>query len=331
MPIMKKHSHATKYDTTAIKALIALTTLAGFSSCRHKDLYMDEGMTSRIEVKFDWRDAPDATPGSMALYMYESDGNSPLRYIFSDISGGEIKAPFGTRHAICLNADIEGWGKVRNRENIETYEVYTPDAEALTAQSLRSEGIPRAEGTENERLAAAPGMLWGTRTNDIKIVPHEGTQTVTLYPHECVCHYVVDIYDVDNLEGVETTAVDATISGMAEAYNHGMQSGNETPATMAFTLTGDEEAKSLHGEFLTFGECPTNKVNHHLMVYTVLDDGTRWYRNFDVTDQVTNAPDPTHVHIVVRGLQLPKTVDPGHTSVIPDVNDWQSVNIGLQM
>lgn len=280
-------------------------------------------MTSRLEVKFDWRNAPEANPGSMVFYLYEKDGNSPLRYIFSDINGGEIKAPFGTRHAICLNADIDGWGKVRNRENIETYEIYTPDAEALSAQRLRSEGIPRAEGTENERLAATPGMLWGTRTNDIRIVPHEGTQTITMYPHECVCHYIVDVFDVDNLEGVESTEVDATLSGMAEAYNHGMQSGNETPATMAFTLTGDDTAKSLHGEFLTFGECPTNKVNHYLMVYTVLSDGTRWYRKFDVTDQVTSAPDPTHVHIIVRGLDLPRTVDPGHTSVKPDVNEWQ--------
>ncbi len=326
----EKHSHAIRHSYT-IKTLLALTALTGLASCRHKDLYMEEDMTSRLEVKFDWRDAPEANPNSMALYMYESDGNSPLRFIFSNKTGGEIKVPFGTRHAICLNADINSWGIVRNRENIEMYEVYTPDADALSAQSLRSEGIPRAEGTENERLAATPGMLWGTRTNDIKVVPHEGTQTITMYPHECVCHYMVDVYDVDNLEGVEKTAIDGTLSGMAEAYNHGMQSGNETPATMAFTMTGDPASKSLHGEFLTFGECPTNKVNHYLMVYTVLNDGSRWYRKFDVTDQVSQAPDPTHVHIIVRGLDLPKTVDPGHTTLTPDVNEWQSVNIGLSM
>lgn len=313
--------------------LPAVALFAGLlSSCRHKDLYMDDAMSSRLQVVFDWRNAPDANPQSMAMYLYEFDGNNPMRFIFSGRDGGEIKAPFGTRHALCLNADNTDWLRMRKVENVETMELLTLDADALPAQRLRSESIPRAEGTEDERMAQTPGMLWGSRLNNIEIAPHEGTQTITMYPQEQICYYTVDILDVDNLDGVSSSSIDATLSGMAEGCALGQQTATDTPVTMSFTLSSSG-SDSLHGEFLTFGECPHTSAKHYLTVYMVLKDGSGWYHSYDVTDQVTNAPDPRHVHIVVRGLPLPEPPDSGAggTSLIPTVNDWQPVYIDLQM
>ena len=311
--------------------LLTASALSLLPSCRHKDLYMEEDMTSRLQVVFDWRDAPDATPASMAMYLYENEGGNPMRFIFSNSTGGEIKAPFGTHHAICMNADINDWARMRNSENIETLEISTLDSESLPVQRIRSETVPRAEGTENERMATTPHMLWGSRLNNISIVPHEGTQTITLYPHECICYYTVDILDVTNLEGVESSAVDGSLSGMAEAYNHGADSPTDIPVTMTFTLIGDAAKKSLHGEFLTFGECSLTAQKHYLTAYMVLSDGSRWYKTFDVTDQVSKADDPRHVHIIVSGLELPQPPSEGSQSLTTDVNEWQSVNIGIQM
>lgn len=301
------------------------------SSCRHKDLYMEEEMTSELQVVFDWRNAPDANPESMAMYLYEEDGHSPMRFIFSNKTGGLIKAPFGTHHAICLNADNTDWAKMRNHENIETLEIYTQDAEEIGSRADNSSTVPRPEGTENERIAATPGMLWGSRSNNIAITPHEGMQTITMYPQECVCHYIVDVYDVSNLEDVESSAVDATLSGMAEGYNHGQQSATDNTVSFKFDLKGNAAEKNLHGEFLTFGECPNTSAKHYLTLYMVLTDGSKWYHSFDVTDQVTKAPDPTHVHIIVRGLDLPEPPKEGDSELKTDVNEWQAVNIGLKM
>ena len=322
--LWKTHRLLSKTLFTSLMLLLA-------TSCRHKDLYMEEDMTSQLQVEFDWRNAPEADPESMALYLYEEDGHSPMRFIFSNKTGGLIKAPFGIHHAICLNADNTDWVRMRGNESVESLEIYTMDAEAIGSRADDSTTVPRPEGTENERIAATPGMMWGSRSNNISIVPHSGMQTITMYPQEAVCHYTVDVYDVNNLEEVESSAVDATLSGMAEGYSHGQQSATDNSVTMKFDLTGNPSEKNLHGEFLTFGECPTTVAKHYLTLYMVLTDGSKWYHSFDVTDQVTKAPDPTHVHIIVRGLDLPEPPKEGNTGLKTDVNEWQAINIGLQM
>ncbi len=312
--------------------VVAAAGAAMMTSCRHKDLYMEESMSSSLEVVFDWSEAPGANPESMALYLYENDGTSPLRYIFDNNRGGFIKAPYGTHHAICMNADNTDWARMRNKDNIETLEIFTQDAETLGAQDVQSRSIPRAEGTADERLAMTPGMLWGSRKNNIGIYPHQGVQTITMYPVEAVCHYTVDVLDVKNIGGIASASIDATLSGMAEGYNHGQEAATDTPVTMTFTLAANKTSDSMHGEFLTFGECPHITKKHYLTVYMILSDGSQWYRSYDVTDQVAGAPDPRHVHIVVRGLELPEPPSGGSgMNILPDVNEWQVVNIGLKM
>lgn len=316
---------------TPIISIVITFASIYFTSCRHKDIYMEEEMTSQLEVVFDWRNSPEANPESMAMYLYEDDGHSPIRYIFSNKIGGLIKAPFGPHHAICLNADNTDWARMRNNENIETLEIYTQDASAIGSRADNANTIPRPEGTENERIATTPGMMWGSRSNNIAITPHDGMQTITMYPQEAVCHYIVDVYDVTNLENVESSAVDALLSGMAEGYSHGQESPTDNTASYKVELKGNATEENLHGEFLTFGECPTTETKHYLTLYMVLTDGSKWYHSFDVTDQVTKAPDPKHVHIIVRGLDLPEPPKDGDSELKTNVNEWQAVNIGLSM
>lgn len=301
------------------------------TSCRHKDLYMEEEMTSELQVVFDWSYSPEADPESMALYLYDEDGRNPMRFIFSGKNGGMIRAPFGLHHAICMNADNTDWACMRNHESVETLEIFTQDAQIIGSRAEDSSTVPRPQGTENERIAATPGMLWGSRSNDITIKPHNGTQTITLYPKEAVCHYIVDVYDVNNLDGVESTTIDATLSGMSEGYNHGQQSSTDKTVSMKTELHANTSEKNLHGEFLTFGECPTTVAKHYLTLYMILTDGSKWYHSFDVTDQVSKAPDPTHVHIIVRGIDLPEPPKGESTELDTDVNEWQAINIGMQM
>lgn len=324
---MKTHKWKTHLKSLSLLSLIAVSSV----SCHHKDVYMEEEMTSQLQVVFDWSNAPEADPTSMALYLYEEDGNQPMRFIFSNKTGGLIKSPFGIHHAICLNADNTDWACMRGNENVESLEIYTQNATAIGSRAEAPSRLPRPEGTENERIAATPGMLWGSRTNNISITPHSGMQTITMYPEEVVCHYIVDVYDVTNLENIESSAVDATLSGMAEGYSHGQQSATDNTVSMKINMTGDSHKKCLHGEFLTFGECPSNDARHYLTLYMILTDGSKWYHSFDVTDQVRNASDPKHVHIIIRGLDLPEPPRQGDTELSTDVNEWQPVEIGLTM
>lgn len=58
------------------------------TSCEHKDLCYDHSHTSRIRVVFDWKNAPDATPETMRLYLFPVDGGKPQAYEFTDYREG---------------------------------------------------------------------------------------------------------------------------------------------------------------------------------------------------------------------------------------------------
>lgn len=63
------------------------------TSCEHKDLCYDHSHTTKIQVIFDWKNAPDATPETMRLYLFPVDGNKPQAYEFTDYRGGSVNVP----------------------------------------------------------------------------------------------------------------------------------------------------------------------------------------------------------------------------------------------
>lgn len=312
-----------------IQTYLSLPLLVSLGACEHKDLCFDHYHAGMVTLVFDWRNAPDANPESMVAMFFGDKNEESLRYILQGKDGGTISLPYGNYSGLSLNGDDNDWVRLRNVNDIESYETYTDDIYTTEAYGLSTRGVPRAPGTEQERMARTPGMLWTNRQDNITHT--EGAvDTITFYPEEAVCHYMVDIYEVTNLEYVDRAEIDGTISGMAEGFNHGSKRPTDNHVTMPFTLTADISAQSLHAEFLTFGESPHAPGQHILTLYLYLNDGSKWYYNFDVTDQVHNAPDPRHVHIILTGLSLPHpiTADGGFK---PEVNDWQTEKIDLKM
>lgn len=290
---------------------------------------------SEIYVAFDWRNAPDANPSSMMAYFFPATRGDAILYTFSNAEGGEITIPYGYYAGIGLNGDNTEWAGMRNTDDPESFEVYTRDAENLEAYGILSRSVPRAEGTEHERMAKTPGMIWSDRKDNINLSADDdadgnGVHTITFYPEEAICHYTVDILDIAHSEYLHGAEVDATLSGMGEGFLAGKHTATDVAVTMPFTLKSDTKANSLNGQFLTFGECCSTAHSHMLTVYVYLTDGTKWYHAYDVTDQVTSAPDPRNVHIVVRGLDLPQPIT-GGSGFQPDVNEWNNININLSM
>lgn len=306
---------------------ISLCLLMAFSSCRHKDLFLER--SGEVEVVYDWRYAPDANPASMVAIFYGDPSVDFYRFILEGREGGDISLPVGSYSGLSVNGDDNDWVKLRNISTIDNYETYTIDAWSTEAYGLPTRSIPRADGTEDERMAQTPGMLWTSRRDSI-VHSLDGQETIIFYPQEAVCHYTVDIYDVPNLEYVNRAEIDGTISGMAEGYNHGKKCPTDRHVTMPFTLTSDVADSTLHAEFLTFGESPADPGQHIITVYLYLTDGSKWYYNFDVTSQVHDAADPRHVHIVLRGMPIPHPIsDEG--GFRPNVTDWQTEEIEMQM
>lgn len=298
-------------------ALLALV----LTSCEHKELCLDHTHIQNVKVVFDWRNAPDASPSSVTALFFPTDKSQAQRYNFVGRDGGPIRLSIGAYSALGMNNDHTDWARFRGTDDIETFEVYTDDATMLTVLGIDIRNIPRARETETERFASAPGMLWNHRLDDVYLDVDTLSHTITFYPEEAVCHYTVTILDVENLKYLHGAFLDATLSGMAEGFYHGAHAPTETPVTMPFVMKTSGNEDELYGQFLTFGECTGSSNKHIVTLYMMFDDGTAMYYTFDVTDQVTNAPDPHHVDIVIRGLKLPKPITNGG-GFKPNVDDW---------
>ncbi|MDE6408759.1 MAG: DUF5119 domain-containing protein [Muribaculaceae bacterium] len=304
-----------------------------FSSCRHKDIDFEDIPMQEVNVVFDWQKSPEANPASMALYLFYDPSESPdstLRYDFANNRGGTVRIPYGGFSGLAFSSDNTDWAHFRNSEDIETFEIYTREAVSLPTSGLRTRALPRAREAEEETMVEAPGMIWSARNDGMSLRRGERSKTLVFYPEELICHYTVDIIDVANISSIEGSATDATLSGMAGGYMQGRGEATDTRHTLPFIMVKDETNKSLHGEFLTFGESPKTQNPHKLGLYAVLEDGNKYFYSFDVSNQVYDAKDPKHVHIIVKGLSLPEPVTEG-SGFIPDVDDWESVNVDISM
>lgn len=308
---------------------LALLFLIVTTGCDHKDLCFEENHTMLINVVFDWRNAPEADPESMVLRMYNRDDGSTLRYVFQNKTGGTIKVPCGSYDAICVNGDINNWAHLRNTDEIDTYEVFTSDATELQSLGVPVKAISRADESSQQRMAETPHTLFTDRQDKIELPVTTTQKTVTLYPDDKLCHYIVDIYDVVNTQALQGTSVDGVLSGMAEGLLVGGKSSTDTPVSMPFVMKATD-GSTLHSEFLTFGETAHGTNSHKLTVYIMLTDGSQWSQSFDVSQQIYQATDPRHVHIILHGLTLPTPIN--HTGGLqPDVNGWVSEKIELKM
>ena len=311
-------------------AAAAAAVLAAATSCEHKDLCYDHSDAVDVEVVFDWCNAPDASPESMSLYLFPAGGEA-LRYEFTDCRGGTIRVPVGSYEALCLNSDTENV-TYRNAECRETFEVTTRTADLLSGLSVLgvlSDGVPRVDGTESERVILPPDMLWSDYAESVELKPTAGTPTVTLSPEMSICRYTVEIRNAANLKYV--SGISVSLSSMAESLYPGVgcDATCKTGATIPFDAAVSADKSTVTGELFAFG-CPSARKTHTLTVYAVLSDESKWYYTYDVTDQIHSAPDRRDVHIVLDGLPLPKPIVNGG-GFQPDVDDWQSVNVDIEM
>lgn len=312
-------------------AAAAAAVLAAATSCEHKDLCYDHSDAVDVKVAFDWKDAPGAAPASMSFYLFPAGGGEALRYDFTDCTGGTIRVPVGSYEALCLNSDTENIN-YRNTECRETFEVTTRAADLLSGLSVLgvlSDGVPRVDGTEDERVILPPDMLWSDCVEGIELKRADGTMAVTLRPEMSVCRYSVEIRNAANLKYV--SGISGSLSSMAESLYPGVgcDATCKTGATIPFDAAVSADKSTVTGGLFAFG-CPSARKTHTLTIYAVLSDESKWYYTYDVTDQIHSAPNQRDVHIVLDGLPLPKPIVNGG-GFQPDVDDWHSVNVDIEM
>lgn len=333
--------------------ILSLAAAVAMTSCDHKELCFDHPHNRvYVQVVFDWRNAPDAAPESMSLYLFPKDGGKTLRYDFAGRDGGVTQIPVGNYDVVCVNSDTETV-QLRGLDHLPTMEITTFGASLMSGLGVRSDTVPRAPGTENERMIMAPEMLWVGRTFDILIEKPEIPQTrpsaddqmIIVYPEEATCHYSLEIHNATNLMYV--TSLSGALSGMSGGLLAETMTMKDNRVTMPFPASTDWRV--ITADWYTFGHCPEldsdadvdveagddsdgsadSGTRHKLTIYTILNSGSGYYYTYDVTDQIHAAEDPHHVHIVLDGLPIPKpTLDGGFR---PDVNEWETEHIDIPM
>ncbi len=308
-----------------IFAILSLATALLSGSCAHKELCYDHTHTVDVEVVFDWKNAPDAAPETMSLYLFPKAGGSPLRYEFTDRRGGTIPVPMGAYDALGLNSDTERL-LFRNMGRRETFETYTREADLLATLRVHSDDAPRAEGTQDERVVAEPDMLWCDDAEGIELEREVAGQTVTLFPSRSVRRYTVEIRNAENLKYVK--GLSGSLSGMARGLLLDGKVPTDEAATIPFAAAPTQDLTGITGGLFAFGPSSQRDGVHKLVIYAVLENGEKWYYTYDVTQQVREAPDPYDVHILLDGLPLPKPLVNGG-GFRPGVEGWNEIFIDI--
>ena len=303
---------------------VLLFTQTTLTSCYQKELCYTHPHTKNVEVTFDWLHAPTAHPATMRLYTFSKDSEWRMHHEFTDCHGGRIGLSQGVYDALCINSDTPR-NFFRNMENMETFEVYTRDIAVLDGVNAAVSKLPRAKGVERERMVFQPDSVWCDVTLSPLIIPSDESMqsslhTLTLYPKPLFRTCTVDIRNVQNMKHLR--GVSATLSGMAGGVMASTGIPTDELVTVAFGMEKQWDGSTLQGSLRTFGyNARHDSSKHKLSIYALLDDGSRKFYTYDVTEQIRNAKDPFHIHIVLDKLPLPSTTG-GSFSIKPTVGEW---------
>ena len=165
---------------------------------------------------------------------------------------------------------------------------------------------------------------------------------LTFYPEELLCHYTYEIKNIENIEEIDELCGSlSSMSGGMKIYNGEL---SRECVTLPFSAKINIEENIITGEFYTFGHHEENMQPHRMILYAWMKDGNKYYYGgspteekkakesefgnenededkFNVTDQIHNAPDKRHVHIIIDGVSFPERIHNG-SGYQPSVDDW---------
>ena len=317
---------------------IAVVLTALMTSCEHKELCYRHPHTADLEVVFDWSDAPDANPGSMCVYFYSEDSEAEP-YVFHIVGnhGASISLPEGSYSVVTYNTDTDGVS-YGDTDSFDSHHLYTREGSvtetALLAQSSGG-NVPRPAESADQRVVITPDQMWGYSTTGISVKRDLGkTQTITLYPHLLTCNYTYEIRNVKNLKYV--SRMSAALSGMSGKLH--VSSERNDPEAVTLALASSWDSSTIYGQFFTFGYSDETDVSKQLMLYVWSVDGAKYSYgtsgedNYNVSQQILNAPDKRNVHIIIeKGPVLHEADEDGNGGYTITVDDWNEEDSSIYL
>ena len=319
------------------RTLFILLAAVLLTSC-HKELCYDhhhEGMS--LNVQFDWAGTAPSSVSSMTLLLYPIEGGAPLRFPFSDVYGGSISLSSGTYRAICVNDDETL--QLINTDNWETVSVTTSETDIISrsAFGMTRAAIPRASGTEDERVLREPALLFADTCSllTVKATTTGTNQTIRFQPKMPLGMMHVTVENVENLEYLKT--VSGAVTGLSSSLNLSTLKPSVEHCTMPVALRVTANG-SLEGYIRFFGHCPhpEDALEHILTVYTMMVDNSKQAANFNVTSMLhhdngsgeTESDQNPDVTVEEYTLPTPEAAEGGFDI---DMDEWSTTDIDLKM
>lgn len=182
--------------------------------------------------------------------------------------------------------------------------------------------------THTDPSVMVPSIYYAFQDEIIGLLDEETTQQVVITPERANSIYNVRVLGTDVLPGVITWK--SSLSGLIDAIY--LKSGKPAPnaKSQTFTFYLDQVDGTVRSHKIsTLGKYPTSQ--NDLILYLTDANGETVYYKFDVTKQITSAPDPKNVTIEVN-LRDAVPVSPGEIfdggdgSMVPDVDNYENVD-----
>lgn len=293
-----------------------------FAGCATDPLYYPSQRDTLVEVMFDWRFSPEASPEGMILYFFPIHGGEIYRFELSGYKSGLVSLPEGVYDVLAYNSDAA---------NIDFIMVDSLDAafgrlmESKKYSGFSASTTPLYTGfVRNQRIE--PGDCGCS----VKVDYSNPKQRLTVYPRNISSRYRVRVNNVENLNGI--SEVWGAVDGLSQSILLASGKGVAAVDSIAFPMKAENNV-TLTGEMLNFGKSDRKNIKNKLTIFTVLTDKRRLKFVFDVTDQVDDASDPRDVLIEIDNLKLPASnpKDPvGEGGIKVGVDDWETVNIEIK-
>ena len=317
---MLHHSHTSIFRGLRLMIPALMGILSG---CDHKDLLIDEPaiLNPLITVSYDWVKTPYTLPNGMANIFYPV-GHDPGSYWRSDFrpEGGMVRMPGGEYIAVTFNNDTE-IVRFSGIDAISGFIFHTPPVDT---GNLAADQLPFPP----QRLYRQPDRMWSDTLRDINILSTSDRDSVSFHPRVITRDYHIEMTDIVNLQSA--LRYYAVISDLSASYSPELQQ----PAGDAVCMGGfmsPMDSSTIISTVTSFGMSPRSQ-KCRLAVYMWLADGAKKMYQYDVTDQIKEAPDSMNLVIRVKGPELPY-IKPdqgdGGGGLDIGIDDWEFVEIEL--
>lgn len=303
-----------------------ITALTVLSSCKDYD-HVEWHEETAVNVRFEWDRANPEGVEKMSLYVFSETG-SPYAYDFGNITGGKLPLAPGMYKTTALNINNDVIDVVTDK--YETSYITTNSTSLLALMNysgMAAPPVPSGEVPQSVRMQ--PYALYADTCSTLR----GDDENLVMHPMSMVDTINVRINNINNLDRVE--AITAAISGLSAGLSISTLTPIEDLCIMPFDMTIAGEGTAV-GRLLVFrrpkkeesGE-PEPATENMMNVYAIMDDGSKYYYSFDVTDELNDIDEETsEVQINIPSLPLPKPTGGGFQ---PALGNWEEIKEDIEL